>query len=120
MSDHEEGQVDTVMIEQRVFPPPADFAAEARIKSLGEYEELYRCSMADFEGFWANEAREHLHWFKPFTKTLEWNEPDAQWFVDGLTNASANCLDVHLSKGLGNRRAIIWEGEPGDTRELTY
>ena len=120
MSDHEEGQVDTVMVEQRVFPPPADFAAEARIKSLAEYEELYRRSIADIESFWAAEAREHLHWYKPFTKTLEWQAPNAQWFVDGLTNASANCLDVHLSKGLGNRRAILWEGEPGDMRELTY
>ena len=120
MSDHEEGQVHTVMIEQRLFSPPAEFAAQARVKSLAEYEELYRRSMADIEGFWAAEAREHLHWYKPFTKTLEWHEPDAQWFVDGLTNASANCLDVHVSRGLGNRRAIIWEGEPGDTRELTY
>ena len=120
MSDHEEGQVHTVMIEQRLFSPPAEFAAQARVKNLAEYEELYRRSMADIEGFWAAEAREHLHWYKPFTKTLEWNEPDAAWFVDGLTNASANCLDVHISNGLGNRRAIIWEGEPGDTRELTY
>lgn len=120
MSEHEEGQVHTVMVEQRQFPPPADFAAEARIKSLAEYETLYNHSMSDIEAFWAAEAREHLHWFKPFTQTLTWREPDAQWFADGQTNASFNCLDVHLNNGLGNRRAIIWEGEPGDTRELTY
>ncbi|MCC6511177.1 MAG: AMP-binding protein, partial [Pirellulaceae bacterium] len=120
MSEHEEGQVHTVMVEQRLFPPNADFATQARIKSLAEYEELYKRSMADTEAFWAAEAREHLHWFKPCTKDLTWNEPNAEWFSDGLTNASANCLDVHIENGRGDRRAIIWEGEPGDTRELTY
>ncbi|MGN6137214.1 MAG: acetate--CoA ligase [Aureliella sp.] len=120
MSDHAEGQVHTVMIEQRLFPPPEEFAAQAHVKSLAEYEELYRRSIADIEGFWAAEAREHLHWFEPFTKTLQWDEPNAKWFSDGQTNASANCLDVHLQNGRGDRRAIIWEGEPGDTRELTY
>ncbi|MGN6545462.1 MAG: acetate--CoA ligase [Aureliella sp.] len=120
MSEHEQGHVDTIMVEQRVFPPPQDFAAEARFKNLAEYEEIYRRSMADIEGFWAAEAREHLHWFKPFTQTLNWQPPQAEWFADGQTNASYNCLDANLAKGLGNRRAIIWEGEPGDTRELTY
>ncbi len=120
MSEHSEGEVHTVMVEQRLFPPTADFAAEARIKSLAEYEELYKRSMKDIEAFWAAEAREHLHWFKPFTKTLTWNEPNAEWFADGETNASFNCLDVHIQNGKGDRRAIVWEGEPGEMRELTY
>ena len=120
MSEHEQGQVDSVMVEQRVFPPPAEFASQARVKSLAEYQQLYDRSLADIEAFWAAEAREHLHWFKPFTKTLTWNEPFAEWFADGTTNASANCLDAQISQGKGNRRALIWEGEPGDTRELTY
>lgn len=120
MSEHSEGQVHTVMVEQRLFPPTAEFAAEARIKSQAEYEQLYNRSMHDIEAFWAAEAREHLHWFKPFTKTLTWNEPNAEWFSDGETNASYNCLDVHIQNGKGNRRAIVWEGEPGEMRELTY
>ncbi len=120
MSEHSEGQVHTVMVEQRLFPPSADFAAEARIKSLAEYEQLYNRSMKDIEAFWAAEAREHLHWFKPFTKTLTWNEPNAEWFADGETNASFNCLDAHIKNGKGGRRAIVWEGEPGEMRELTY
>lgn len=120
MSEHSEGEVHTVMVEQRLFPPTADFAAEARIKSLAEYEQLYNRSMQDIEAFWAAEAREHLHWFKPFTKTLTWNEPNAEWFADGETNASFNCLDAHIQNGKGDRRAIVWEGEPGETCELTY
>ncbi len=120
MSEHSEGQVHTVMVEQRLFPPTPEFAAEARIKSQAEYEQLYNRSMKDIEAFWAQEAREHLHWFKPFTQTLTWNEPNAEWFVDGETNASYNCLDAHVNNGRGNRRAIIWEGEPGEMRELTY
>lgn len=120
MSENEQGHVDTVMVEQRLFAPPAEFAAQARVKSIAEYEQLYRRSMADIEGFWADEAREHLHWYKPFTKTLNWSEPFAEWFADGKTNASANCLDMQISQGKGDRRALIWEGEPGDMRELTY
>ncbi len=74
MSVSEKGHVDSVMIEQRVFPPSADFASRARIKSLAEYEQLYAKAGDDLEAFWASEAREHLHWFTPFHTTLQWNE----------------------------------------------
>ena len=89
------GQIDNVMKEERLFPPPADFAAKARIGSMEEYEKLYRQAADDLEGFWGNLACE-LHWFEPFQKVLQWDEPLAKWFVGGKTNASYNCLDVHL------------------------
>lgn len=119
MSDHS-GHVDTVMVEQRLFPPSEDFARKARIKSLAEYQSLYDQAARNLEEFWAAEAKQHLHWFAPFTTTLKWTEPFAQWFVGGKTNASYNCLDAQIARGIGDRVAIIWEGEPGDTRTLTY
>ena len=113
------GQVDTVMQEGRLFPPPAEFAAKARIKSLAEYEALWQEAAGDIEKFWGNLAAE-LHWFEPFTKVLQWDEPFAKWFVGGKTNASYNCLDAHLSTPRRNKAAIVWEGEPGEERTLTY
>src|SRR3989304_3668837 len=110
----------TVMQEKRLFPAPAEFAARARIKSLDEYTELWEQAAADPPKFWAELAREELHWFKPFTKSLDWNEPFARWFVGGTTNPAHNCLDRNLAAKLGDRTAIIWEGEPGDARTLTY
>ncbi len=118
MSKH--GEVDSVMIEERRFAPPAEFSAKAKISSLDDYRLLYDRSMSDLEKFWGEEARKHLHWFEPFTKTLDWKEPFAKWFVGGKTNASYNCLDAHIAAGNGDRTAIIWEGEPGDARSLTY
>lgn len=120
MSGQGDGRIDTVMVEDRLFPPSAEFSSQARIKSLEEYQQLYDRAAADPEAFWAAEAKEHLHWFEPFTKTLEWNSPDAKWFVGGKTNASYNCLDKQIADGHADRTAIIWEGEPGDTRTLTY
>ncbi len=120
MSGQGDGRIDTVMVEDRLFPPSAEFSSQARIKSLEEYQQLYDRAAADPEAFWAAEAREHLHWFEPFTKTLQWDSPDAQWFVGGKTNASYNCLDKQIADGHADRVAIIWEGEPGDTRTLTY
>jgi acetyl-CoA synthetase len=114
------GQIDTVMHETRLFPPSAEFSAQARIKSLAEYEQLWNKAKSDPVKFWADLAREELHWFKPFTKSLEWNEPFAQWFADGETNVSYNALDKHIAEGRGDRTAILWEGEPGDERKLTY
>ncbi len=113
------GQVDTVMQERRLFPPTAEFAAKARIGSLAEYEALWNEANADIESFWGELAAE-LHWFKPYSKVLEWNEPFAKWFVGGQTNASYNCLDAHLDGPRRNKAALIWEGEPGDQRTLTY
>jgi len=118
MSNPTSGQVATVMNESRVFPPPAEFAARARINSLEAYEKLWREAAQDVEGFWGKLAAE-LHWFEPFERVLEWKEPHARWFVGGKTNASYNCLDAHLAKH-GSKTALLWEGEPGDTRRLTY
>ncbi|MEM7477754.1 MAG: acetate--CoA ligase [Planctomycetota bacterium] len=121
MSDSSsEGQVDSVMVESRLFPPNEEFAAKAQVKSIDEYQQLYDKAAADPEAFWADEAREHLHWFEPFTETLEWDNPFAKWFVGGKTNVCYNCVDAHVAAGNGDRTAILWEGEPGDTRTLTY
>jgi acetyl-CoA synthetase len=113
-------QIDTVMKEKRLFPPPAQFSERALIKSLAEYQALWDEAASDPPQFWADLARDELHWFEPFDEALVWKEPFAQWFAGGKTNASYNCLDLNLAKGLGDRTAIVWEGEPGDTRALTY
>jgi acetyl-CoA synthetase len=119
MSKKTGGQVDSVMQEARLFPPSAEFAAKARIGSLADYEALWNEAAADIEGFWG-ELTAELRWFKPYSKVLEWNEPFAKWFVGGQTNASYNCLDAHLDGPRRNKAALIWEGEPGDERTLTY
>ncbi len=120
MNETAGGQIDTVMQEARVFPPPPEFSAQARIKSLEEYRAIYDRAKRDPESFWAEFAREELHWFEPFTKVLEWNEPYANWFVGGKTNVSYNCLDRHLETARRHKAALVWEGEPGDQRTLTY
>ncbi len=121
MSDlSSDGQVDTLLHEARVFEPTKEFVAQSRISSLEQYEALYARSMQDTEKFWADLAREKLHWFKPFSTTLKWNEPVAEWFVGGQTNASYNCLDAHIKAGNGDRIALLFEGEPGDRRSITY
>ena len=114
------GSIDTVMQEERLFPPPAELSAGARVKSLEEYEQLWNKVAADPVAYWEQTGRDELHWFEPFTETLRWNEPYAEWFVGGKTNASYNCLDKHIDEGRGEKPAILWEGEPGDTRTLTY
>ena len=83
-------------------------------------DSLYAEAEADFEAFWARQAREHLSWFDDFHTTLEWDLPFAKWFVGGTLNVSYNCLDRHVEAGLGDRVAYYWEGEPGDTRTITY
>jgi acetyl-CoA synthetase len=113
------GQLDTVLQESRTFAPSAEFSARARIRSLAEYERLWEEAAGDIEAFWGRLAGE-LHWFKPYERVLEWNEPFARWFVGGQTNASYNCLDAHLGGPRRNKAAIIWEGEPGEQRVLTY
>ena len=113
-------QIANVMNETRVFPPSGEFSRNASIGSIEAYQAIYEASIADTEKFWESEAKEHLHWFQPFTKTLEWQEPLAQWFLGGKTNVSYNCLDAHVQAGRGERVAFHWEGEPGDTRTITY
>ena len=119
MADARSGQIDNVMKEARLFPPPAEFAAKARIASMDEYERMCKEAADDLEGFWGRLAGE-LHWFRPFAKVLEWQSPSARWFVGGQTNAAYNCLDRHLDGPRRTKAALIWEGEPGDTRVLTY
>jgi acetyl-CoA synthetase len=111
--------LDSTLRETRVFPPPEEFARKAHIQSLEQYEALYKKSIEDPEAFWADAARE-LHWFKPWDKVLEWNLPWAKWFVGGKLNLSYNCLDRHLSGPRRDKAALIWEGEPGEIRRLTY
>jgi acetyl-CoA synthetase len=120
MAEPSTGQLDTVMHETRLFPPPREFSARARIKSLEEYQRLWDEAAADPPAFWEKLAKDELHWFEPFGKALEWSEPFAKWFVGGKTNASYNCLDKHVAEGRGDRLALLWEGEPGDVRRMTY
>jgi len=102
--------------EDRRFPPSLEFQATARTADRSLYDE----ADADFESFWARQARELLTWQRPFTKTLEWELPNAKWFSDGQLNMSENCLDRHVAAGNGDKVAYHWEGEPGDTRTLSY
>ena len=111
--------IDSTLTESRKFPPPAEFSARAWVKNFDEYQALCKRAEADPDAFWAECAR-NLHWFKPFGKTLEWNFPNAKWFVGGTINAAYNCLDRHLDGPRRNKAALIWEGEPGDSRVLTY
>ena len=114
------GSIDHVLNEDRLFPPPADFTDKAVISTTQQYEQMVARARDDRDGFWKEQALEHLHWFEPFNEVCRWNAPDVQWFVGGKTNASYNCLDRNIEAGLGDRTAIIFEGEPGDTRTLTY
>lgn len=102
-----------------VHEPSAEFSAKARISSMAAYQKLYDESIADPEKFWAEEARE-LTWQKPFTEILDWKVPDAKWFGDGKINVAENCVDRHATGSRANKAAIIWEGEPGDKRTITY
>ena len=111
--------LDSTLREFRVFPPPPAFSARAHIKSLEEYETLYKQSIDDPETFWAGVAND-LHWFKRWDKVLEWNLPHAKWFVGGKLNLSYNCVDRHALGPRAAKTALIWEGEPGEIRRLTY
>jgi acetyl-CoA synthetase len=111
--------IESFQHEERLFPPPPAFAAVAHIKSMTDLEGLREEASADPEGFWARMAEE-LHWFKKWDRVLEWKPPHAQWFLGGKINVSDNCLDRHLTTWRRNKAALIWEGEPGDERTLTY
>src|SRR5216117_236409 len=111
--------IESHLVENRVFKPSKDFAKNTRIKSLDQYRRMYRESIKQPAKFWAREASE-LVWRTPWKKVLHWNAPFAEWFVGGKLNISENCLDRHLTGPRRNKAAIIWEGEPGDSRTLTY
>ncbi len=107
--------IEDLLHEDRTFPPPAAFTAGARTSDRS----LHDAAEADRLAFWASQAR-HLDWVEPFTQVLEWELPYARWFHDGKLNVSANCLDRHVAAGHGDQVAYHWEGEPGDTRTITY
>lgn len=109
-------QIDHLLNENRRFAPSPEFAANAVAGA-----DLYEKAEADREGFWADQSRQLLHWHKPFTEVLDWsNPPFAKWFADGELNVAYNCLDRHVEAGNGDRVALLWEGEPGDERRITY
>jgi acetyl-CoA synthetase len=112
-------QIHSVLKEDRVFPPPAEFSSRAHVPSAAALQALRHEAKTDPEGFWARIARD-LHWYAPWRRVLEWKPPFAKWFVGGTTNLSYNCVDRHLSTWRRNKAAIVWEGEPGDSRVLTY
>jgi len=115
MSDN----IQSILTEQRTFPPAQSFTATARLNPE-QLDALYAKAEADHEGYWRDMARAELHWIKPFTQTLDvGNAPNYRWFTDGQLNVSANCLDVHVAER-GDKAAIIFEGEQGDTRSITY
>ncbi len=111
--------ITSVLQETRKFPPPAEFTAAAHISSEEQYNAMWNKAKDDPEGFWS-EISKNLDWFQPFTKVLEGDMPETKWFVGGKLNVSYNCLDRHLTTWRKNKAAIIWEGEPGDSRILTY
>lgn len=114
-----ERNIESHLIEKRIFKPAKEFAGNARIKSLAQYQKMYRESIRNPDRFWAREAKE-LTWQKSWKKVLDWKAPFAKWFIGGQLNLSENCLDRHLAGPRRNKAAIIWEGEPGEKRTLTY
>src|SRR5258707_13091277 len=111
--------IESHLVEKRVFKPAPGFSSKARIKSLAQYRRMYRESIRQPAKFWTREAKEVV-WHTPWKKVLEAKPPFAKWFVGGKLNACENCLDRHLTGPRRNKAAIIWEGEPGDKRTLTY
>ncbi len=120
MSDHSSA-IESVLVENRVFPPSEAMVKNARISGMDGYNALCAQAEADFEGFWAKLARENVVWNKPFTKTLdESNVPFYKWFDDGELNASANCLDKHIGTPTENKTAVIFEADDGTVTKTTY
>jgi len=111
-----EPAIEALYVEDRTFPPPAGFTKDALVGDRSLYDEADR----DVEAFWARQAGELLDWAEPWQTVLEWDLPFAKWFVGGRINVAHNCLDRHLDAGRGGRVAFLWEGEPGDTRTITY
>jgi acetyl-CoA synthetase len=111
-----EPTIEDYLREDRTFPPPAGFVADALVADRSLYDE----ADADYETFWARQARQLLTWSKDFSTVLEWDLPFARWFGDGELNVAYNCLDRHVEAGKGDKVAFHWEGEPGDSRRVTY
>jgi acetyl-CoA synthetase len=116
MADDAHQAIEVLYDEDRTFPPPSEFAANALVSDRS----LYDAADADPEAFWAKQAGELVTWFEPWHTVLEWDLPFANWFVGGKLNVSYNCLDRHVEAGHGDKVAYHWEGEPGDKRTITY
>lgn len=114
--------IEVLMAENRTFPPSKEFSKQAHIKSVEEYEKIYKRSVDDPEGFWAEMAEKNLTWFKKWNKVLEYNfeKPEIKWFQGGKINASYNCLDRHITAATRNKAAIIWEADDGSYKTYTY
>ena len=112
--------IESILQEKRTFSPPPEFARDARISSMEEYQKIYARAAADPAAFWEELAEKELHWFEKWESVLDWQPPVAKWFSGGKINISYNCLDRHLTTWRKNKAALIWEGEPGDSRTLTY
>ena len=108
------------MSDTHAYPPSPEFSARAHVKGMDAYKALYEEAKTDPGAFWAKLARQELTWFKDFETPLEWNPPFAKWFVGGKINACFNCLDRHLDGPRKNKVALLFEGEPGDQRAITY
>ncbi len=115
-----EANIESILQEKRLFPPSAEFSQNAHIKSAEDYQRLYDKAKSNPEAFWAELAEKELDWFQKWDTVLDWQPPFAKWFVNGKINISHNCLDRHLTTANKNKAAIIWEGEPGDSRTITY
>ena len=111
-----EPTIEELYVEERTFPPPTEFAAAALLADSSHHDE----ATTDYEAFWARQARELLTWDEDFHTVLEWDRPFSKWFIGGRLNMSYNCLDRHVEAGFGDRIAYHWEGEPGDTRTISY
>src|SRR5271157_2959118 len=114
--------ITSMMEEKRVFPPSKEFSSKAHIKSLAEYKKIYEKSIKDPDGFWGEQAQ-NLEWFKKWDKVLDYSFGDnlyIKWFQGGKINVTVNCLDRHLKTAKKDKVALIWEGEPGDSRKYTY
>ncbi|GER93275.1 acetate--CoA ligase [hot springs metagenome] len=114
--------IDVLLAEKRTFPPPREFSEKAHIKSMKDYESIYKRSVEDPEGFWSEMAEKNLTWFKKWDKVLEWSfeKPEIKWFMGGKLNASYNCLDRFIKTPIRNKAAIIWEMDSGGYRTYTY
>ena len=119
MSTTSQPNIDSTLNENRVFECSNEFRSHAHIRSMEEYERLYKEAETDPEKFWG-EIASQLHWFKPWDQVLDWKCPWSKWFSGGQMNLSYNCLDRHVASHRRNKAAIIWEGEPGEVVTLTY
>ena len=118
-AEHDGESIQSMLIENRVFPPSEDFARKAHVKNIEQYQQLWNQAKDDPEGFWAEQAK-IIDWFEPWKKVLDWNPPEVKWFGGAKTNACHNCVDRHCDGPRKNKAAIIWEGELGEKRVLRY